>query len=54
MNYKINHESDEYRTPLFTVKQVNLSFPDGQTRDYDLIEIQDAVTILPLDEEGKV
>jgi len=54
MTYPVNHESNEYRTPLFTVKRVNLTFPDGKVRDYDLIDIQNAVTILPLDENGNV
>ena len=54
MSYHINHESIEHRTPLFTIKRVNLSLPDGKIRDYDLIDIQNAVTILPLDSEGNV
>ena len=54
MTYPINHESKEYGTPLFTVKRINLTFPDGKARDYDLIDIQNAVTILPLDDEGNV
>ncbi len=54
MTWHINHESNEFSTPLFTVKRVNMSFPDGKARDYDLIDIQNAVTILPLDDEGHV
>ena len=54
MPYQINHESERYRTPLFTVKSVNLSFPDGLDREYDLIEIQDAVTILPVADNGDI
>jgi ADP-ribose pyrophosphatase len=54
MNHAINHESTEYSTPLFTVKRINLAFPDGETRDYDLIEIQNAVTVLPIDDDGNV
>lgn len=54
MTWRINHETNEYSTPLFTVKRVNLSFPDGKARDYDLIDIQNAVTILPIDEERNV
>jgi len=54
MTYKINNETKKFSTPLFTVKSVNLSFPDGKARDYDLIDIQNAVTILPLDDEGNV
>ena len=52
MTYTIHHESIEHRTPLFTVKRVDLSLPDGKPRVLDLIEIQNAVTILPLDSEG--
>jgi ADP-ribose pyrophosphatase len=54
MTYHINHESTEHRTPLFTIKRVNISFPDGLTRDYALVDIQNAVTILPLDGGGNV
>lgn len=54
MTFHINHASTEYTTPLFTVKRVNLTFPDGKVRDYDLIDIQNAVTILPLDNKGNV
>ena len=54
MTYQIHHESEKYRTSLFTVKSVNISFPDGLDREYDLIDIQDAVTILPMDENGDI
>ena len=54
MAYHINHESIQHRTRLFTIKRVNISFPDGLVRDYDLIDIQNAVTILPLDGAGNV
>jgi ADP-ribose pyrophosphatase len=54
MTYTIHHESVEHRTALFTVKRVDLSLPDGKPRVLDLIEIQNAVTILPLDNEGYI
>jgi len=54
MTYTINHESIEHRTALFTIKLVDMSFPDGKSRLFDLIDIQDAVTILPLDKEGYI
>lgn len=54
MTYRINHIKEVFKTPLFSVKKVNLTFPDGKTRDYDLIDIQNAVTILPVDDEGRV
>lgn len=54
MSHAVNHESNVYSTPLFTVKRVNLQFPDGKARDYDLIDIQNAVTILPIDDDDNV
>jgi len=54
MTWQINNETNEFSTHLFTVKRVNLSFPDGRARDYDLIDIQNAVTILPIDDERNV
>lgn len=54
MTYRINHTKEVFKTPLFSVKKVNLTFPDGKTRDYDLVDIQNAVTILPVDDEGLV
>ncbi len=54
MTYHINHESIEHSTALFTIKLVDLTFPDGKSRLFDLIDIQDAVTILPLDGEGNI
>jgi ADP-ribose pyrophosphatase len=54
MTHTINHESKAFSTRLFTVKRINLQFPDGEARDYDLIEIQNAVPILPIDAAGNV
>jgi ADP-ribose pyrophosphatase len=54
MTYKINSEKEVFKTNLFSVKRVNLSFPDGKVRDYDMVDIQNAVTILPIDDAGLV
>lgn len=54
MTYKINGIKETYTGNLFTVKKVNLTFPDGKSREYELVDIQNAVTILPVDEEGMV
>ncbi len=51
---KINHQKTVLKTNLFEVKKVTLSMPDDGERNYDLIEIQNAVTILPIDEDGFV
>lgn len=38
----------------FDVEKVHLRLPDGRERDYDLVAHADAVTILPVDEQGQV
>lgn len=50
----IKDEKAVFNTKLFTVKRVVLSMPDGKPREYDLVDIQNAVTILPIDEDGQV
>jgi len=50
---KIDKET-MYEGPIFTVSRVKVSLPDQRERKYDLIDIQNAVTILPIDEEGNV
>ncbi len=50
----INDENEVFKTRLFTVKRVVLSMPDGKPREYDLVDIQNAVTILPIDEDDQV
>jgi len=38
----------------FNIEKVHLRLPDGRERDYDLVDHEDAVTILPVDDEGRV
>ncbi len=38
----------------FDVERVRFRLPDGRERDYDLVQHVDAVTILPVDEQGQV
>ncbi len=38
----------------FDVERVHFRLPDGRERDYDLVQHVNAVTILPVDEQGKV
>ncbi|MCX6055853.1 MAG: NUDIX hydrolase [Chloroflexi bacterium] len=51
---EINSEEVTYSGKVFKVKKVNLSLPDGKRRNYDLIDIQNAVTILAIDQEQEV
>lgn len=54
MAYAIKKITERFKTKLFSVLSVDLEQPDGKIRPYDLIDIQNAVTILPIDEEGNV
>ena len=38
----------------FDVERVHFRLPDGRERDYDLVQHVDAVTILPVDDLGRV
>ena len=54
MSQTINSETTAYSGKVFTVRKVNVFLPDGKQKDFDLIEIQNAVTILPIDNKNRV
>lgn len=54
MPYQVIKKEEKYKSHIFTVENVSVELPDQRTRQYDLIQIQDAVTILPLDDNGNV
>jgi ADP-ribose pyrophosphatase len=54
MSYRILEKEDRYQSHIFTVQRTKVELPDQRVRHYDLIEIQNAVTILPLDDEDNV
>ncbi len=54
MTYRILEKEVRYQSSIFTVESTSLQLPDQRVRQYDLIQIQNAVTILPLDEENNV
>ena len=43
-----------YKARLFNVKEVTVPLPDGKDKVFELIDIQNAVTVLPVDNEGNV
>jgi ADP-ribose pyrophosphatase len=43
-----------YQGPVFSVVRMQVDLPDGRTRTYDRVDIQDAVTVLPIDADGSV
>ena len=54
MAYNILNKATLFQGPVFKVERVELTLPDAHTKKYDVIEIQNAVTILPIDEDGIV
>lgn len=54
MNPNIRSESDVFNCKLFTVKAVEVTLPDGNEKTFEMIDIQNAVTILPMDDENNV
>ena len=54
MKPKIRSEVEAYSSSLFSVKQFDVSLPDGKNKTYEMIDIQKAVTILPIDDENNV
>jgi ADP-ribose pyrophosphatase len=47
-------EVTRYKARLFNVKEVTVPLPDGHDKVFELIDIQNAVTVLPIDAEGNV
>jgi ADP-ribose pyrophosphatase len=43
-----------FTAKLFKVKNIDLPLPDGKTKTYELVDIQNAITVLPVDSEGNV
>lgn len=44
----------QYTGPVFDVAKVNIQLPDGRKRVYDLVEHGGSVTIVPVDDEGRI
>lgn len=54
MNQSENTNRTVFTAKLFKVKNIDLPLPDGKIKTYELVDIQNAITILPLDAEGNV
>jgi len=54
MNNSENTNRTVFTAKLFKVKNIDLPLPDGKIKTYELVDIQNAITILPLDAEGNV
>ncbi len=43
-----------YKGKIFSIEKVEVTLPDKRTRVYERVDIQNAVTILPIDDDGNV
>jgi ADP-ribose pyrophosphatase len=44
----------KFKARLFDVKEVNVTLPDGKKKSYEMVDITNAVTLLPIDDENNV
>jgi ADP-ribose pyrophosphatase len=54
MTYNVTKKESPYKGRIFTVERMEVTLPDNQSRIYDRVSMQDAVTILPIDADGNV
>ena len=54
MAYEILGKETVYNGPVFTVDKVEITLPDQRARKYDCVTLQNAVTILPITDDGEV
>jgi ADP-ribose pyrophosphatase len=54
MSFQPLHEESIYHGRVFDVARIQFQLPNGKTPTYDLVKHRGAVTILPIDAEGKI
>ena len=54
MSYELLKRKVIYAGRVFTVASRQVRLPDGRAQEYDIVEHNGAVTILPLDEDGNI
>ncbi len=54
MNFKTIHSENIYQGRTFSVRRDEIELPNGKTAQRDIIDHSGAVTILPLDSEGRI
>lgn len=54
MVYEIKKTTTAYKGHIFSVEKVEVVLPDDKARVYERVNLQNAVTILPIDDEGNV
>lgn len=54
MTNEIKSTGTVYKGHIFSVEKVEVTLPDKRMRFYERVDIQNAVTILPIDDDGNV
>jgi len=54
MAYEMIHSQKKYHGKAFDVRQDQVRLPDGQTINLDIVEHVGAVTLIPVDETGRI
>jgi ADP-ribose pyrophosphatase len=54
MSFKTIHSELIYQGRVFNVRRDKVQLPNGKEATLDIVEHNDAVTLIPLDEEGKI
>jgi ADP-ribose pyrophosphatase len=54
MAYEILGKETVFNGPVFNIDRIEITLPDQHNKKYDCVEIQNAITLLPIDDEGNV
>lgn len=54
MNFEILNREKQYQGRAFAVQKVLMRLPNDKQRNYDLVDHNDSVTILPVDQQGNI
>lgn len=54
MTHEILNRNKQFSGHAFDVSRLEIRLPNGREREYDLVEHNDSITILPVDEKGQI
>ncbi|OGO37587.1 MAG: hypothetical protein A2W35_05495 [Chloroflexi bacterium RBG_16_57_11] len=54
MRFETEHSQTVFRGRVFNVRQDRVLYPDGRRVHMDIVDHRDAVTMLPLDQDGQI
>ncbi|MCD6577803.1 MAG: NUDIX hydrolase [Anaerolineaceae bacterium] len=54
MKHSIISRKNIFNCHTFNIQELFVSLPDGRTRNYDLVDHRNSVTIIPIDKNGKI